>query len=70
MHPKGYMVKDSVNYNLVLVKDNKEIAEYFPCSKSQYEDDDYFSNDGVSVYDSKLSDAFFYVNYFDYKIYI
>ncbi|WP_276091464.1 6-bladed beta-propeller [Pedobacter sp. JY14-1] len=68
---QGYMEKqdkDSIYYEVSLVKDKKKIAGYFPYSQKRYKDDQFYSG-GESVTDYGVRDELFFVNYYDYNIY-
>jgi hypothetical protein len=64
----GKMLKDSTYYNLVLTKNNKDIAAYFPYTKERYKDD-YFSSGISPLSNSDIPDEMFFVHFFDYNVY-
>lgn len=63
-----YHGKDTINYEIGLSKDNKEIANYFPYNKKRSHTDQFYSQGGP-IHDSKIPDEFFFTTYYDNNIY-
>lgn len=60
--------KDSTQYEIALLKDDKEYAKYFPYDKDRYNKDQFWSV-GDNFTDYGVPNEFFYITAYDYNIY-
>lgn len=60
--------KDSTQYEIALLKGDKELGKYFPYNKNRYKEDQFFTA-GNNLTDYGVPDEFFYLTYYEYNIY-
>lgn len=60
--------KDSTQYELGLLKDDKEVAKYFPYSKDRWKTDQFYSA-GDNLIDYGVPNELFYITFYEYNIY-
>ncbi|MCX2451417.1 6-bladed beta-propeller [Pedobacter sp. PLR] len=68
---EGYLDKkdkDSIYYQVGLVKDSNEVAKYLPYKADRFKNDQFYSG-GNPFYDSGIADELFFLNYYEYNIF-
>lgn len=60
--------KDSTQYEIALLKGDKELGKYFPYHKDRYKEDQFFTA-GSNLTDYGVTDEFFCLTFYEYNIY-
>lgn len=61
------MGKDSTNYEIAILRENKDTVGYFPFSMSRYETDQFLG--GSSIYDYGVENELFFITTYNFNIY-